>query len=252
MTTAARRRFTSHLSLPRWIRTEPTAAAERPLVAGWVVISAALLPTVLTVAWLLADAVQPRSYSPVRQTVSVLSGYAGTDRWLVTMALYIVGTGYLVTAAGLTLLTREARAGLAIAGVAAVGVASFPEPAHGTNNVHAFFTGVGAVTIAIWPALADRHPAVRTALGRRTSFVAIGASLLLFTWTAIETHVGGALGLAERVSSAAQACWPLVVVLGLRRAAANHQDDDQRPAVRDRRVDAFGNTERATAMCRHE
>jgi len=251
VTTAARRRFTSHIALPRWILTQPTAAAEQPVVAGWVVISAALLPTVLTAAWLLADAVQPASYSPVRQTVSVLSGYAGTDRWLVTSALYTVGIGYLITAAGLTMLTREARAGLAVAGVAAVGVASFPEPVHGTNGTHAFFTGIGAVTIAIWPALADRHPAVRAGLGRGTSLVAIGVSLALFSWTAIETHFGGALGLAERVSSAAQACWPLVVVVALRRAA-NRDDDDQRPAVRDRGVDALGNPECATAMCRYE
>jgi hypothetical membrane protein len=217
-----------------------------------VVASAAVLPTVLTAAWLVADSVQPPSYSPLRQTVSTLSGYAGTDRWLVTSALYVIGIGYLVTAAGLSVLTREARAGLVVAGVAAIGIASFPEPVHGTDSAHAVFTAIGAVTIAIWPALADRHPSVRAALGRRTSIVAIGVSIALFGWTAIETHAGDALGLAERLSSAVQACWPLVVVLALRRAASNRQDDDEWPAVGDRGIDSFGYPQRAPAMGRHE
>ena len=55
-------------------------AVGRNPIGGWVVLCSVLLPTVLTVAWLIAGALQPPSYSPVSQTVSVLSGHAGNDR----------------------------------------------------------------------------------------------------------------------------------------------------------------------------
>ena len=185
----------------------------------WTLGAAALLPALLTTAWLVADAVQPASYSPVRQTVSVLSGYAGIDRWIVTAALYAIGLGYVVTAAGLAALATPARVGLVIAGAAAIGVASFPEPAHGTSHAHALFTVIGAVTITIWPALVARQESALAAVGVRATIMAICVSLALFGWTVVETRNGSALGLAERVSSALQSSWPFVVAFALRRPA---------------------------------
>jgi hypothetical protein len=44
-----------------------------------------------TAGYLVAGTLQPTSYSPVRDTVSVLAGYAGADRWLMTSALFLVG-----------------------------------------------------------------------------------------------------------------------------------------------------------------
>jgi hypothetical protein len=70
-------------------------------VPSWAVFSAFLTLVLLIGAWLAADAVQPASYSPIRQTISALAGYAGTDRWIMTGALFLVGGCYLVTAAGL-------------------------------------------------------------------------------------------------------------------------------------------------------
>ncbi len=74
----------------------------QPAVSDWAVISAGLTPVLLAAAWLAAGALQPASYSPVRQTVSVLAGYGGTDRWIVTRALFLAGGFYFVTAAGLS------------------------------------------------------------------------------------------------------------------------------------------------------
>jgi hypothetical protein len=88
----------------RWL------SADRP-IAAWVPVGAALPPTLLALAWLIGDAVQPTSYSPIRQTVSVLAGHAGTDRWIVTGALSVIGACHLATAAGLRALTL--RPGLA-------------------------------------------------------------------------------------------------------------------------------------------
>ena len=70
-------------------------------VPGWAVVSAGLAPVLATGGWLVAEAVQPASYSPIRKTISVLAGHAGTDRWIMTGALFLVGGCQLVTAAGL-------------------------------------------------------------------------------------------------------------------------------------------------------
>ena len=50
-------------------------------VPGWAVGTALLAPAVLVGGWLIAGALQPASYSPMRQTMSVLAGHSGTDRW---------------------------------------------------------------------------------------------------------------------------------------------------------------------------
>ncbi|MDT4894166.1 MAG: hypothetical protein QOE97_3201 [Pseudonocardiales bacterium] len=235
MTTARGRRFIDLLAVPR---TQPAAMAPERPVTRWTVACTAMLPTVLTSAWLIAGALQPPDYSPVRQTVSVLAGHAGSHRWIMTSALYVVGAGYLVTAALMTVLSAPCRAGLVLAGAAAIGVASFPQPEHGTSQAHAVCTGIGAITLASWPAVAARQHSVRAALGARVTNTAIVVSALVFFWTFIETRDGTALGLAERVSSVGQACWPLVVALALRGAQAGAQPGERRDDARDGALDA--------------
>jgi hypothetical protein len=53
-------------------------------VHQWAIISAGLAPILLTGAYLIAGILQPASYSPVRETISVMAGQAGTDRWVMT------------------------------------------------------------------------------------------------------------------------------------------------------------------------
>jgi hypothetical protein len=49
-------------------------------MAWWAVVSASLAPALLIGGWFVAGVLQPASYSPVRQTLSVLASDAGTDR----------------------------------------------------------------------------------------------------------------------------------------------------------------------------
>jgi len=118
----------------------------------WAVVSAGLSPGLVAGAWLAADAVQPASYSPVRQTISLLAGYAGTDRWILTGALFLTGGCHLVTAAGLARVRPAARVLLVIAGLASIGISASPEPVRGSVPQHPAWTALGAVTITIWPA----------------------------------------------------------------------------------------------------
>jgi hypothetical membrane protein len=184
-------------------------------------------PVLLTGSWLIADALQPSSYSPVRQTVSVLAGQAGTDRWIMTAALFLIGACYLLAAIGLVPLSGPARLLLALGGLCSIGIALSPEPVTGPSPAHLAWTGIGATAMAIWPAFTGRRlprgPRVLT-VGSAAAATAVFLALLL--WVVIETQGGAALGLAERLCSSAEAAWPFVVALALRRSPAAVAGDE--------------------------
>ncbi len=69
-------------------------------------------------------------------TISAMAGQAGTDRWVMTSGIFLVAGCYLVTAAGLTGVRPSARALLAVAGAAGIGIAASPEPAGGATPRH--------------------------------------------------------------------------------------------------------------------
>jgi hypothetical protein len=150
---APTRRDGPSASIPRPGRDQPDdqvpawaagAGTPRRLVAWWAVVSASLAPALLIGGWLIAGALQPASYSPVRQTLSVLASDAGTDRWIMTTAFLLVGGCHLVTAAGPRCVRIRARVLLAAAGMASIGIAACPEPARGSSPVHLTWTVLGA------------------------------------------------------------------------------------------------------------
>jgi hypothetical protein len=193
--------------------TSPPSPSDRT-VPGWAVVSAALQPALLTAGWLVAGALQPASYSPVRETVSVLAGYSGSDRWIMTDAMLLAGGCYLVTAVGMAGLRPAARVLLLVAGLCSVGIAASPEPASGPSALHLAWTTAGAITLAIWPAVAGwRAPPVSA----RCLIIVTVVFAAMLGWVLVEIQVGSALGLAERTTASVQTCWPLVVALLLRR-----------------------------------
>jgi hypothetical protein len=183
---------------------------------GWAVVSAALSPALATGGWLIAGALQPASYSPIRMTVSVMSGYAGTDRWVMTAALFLVGGCQLVTAAGLSGVRVPARILLAVSGLCSIGIAASPEPARGSNPQHLAWTALGAAALAVWPAFATRRAPPRPLiLSSYGSAVVTAVFMALLGWLVIETQVGVDLGLAERVFLSTETCWPFIVAIAL-------------------------------------
>jgi hypothetical membrane protein len=186
-------------------------------VPWWTVVSAGLAPVLATGGWLVADAVQPASYSPIRKTVSVMAGHAGTDRWIMTGALFLVGGCQLVTAAGLAGVRAPARILLAVAGLSSIGIALSPEPARGSTPQHLAWTSLGAVAIAVWPALvARRAPPRPLILSSYGCAVVTAVFIALLAWLVIETQGGSDLGLAERLFLSTETCWPFVVAIALR------------------------------------
>ena len=189
-----------------------------PAARPWAIISAGLAPILLTGAYLIAGILQPASYSPVRSTISVMAGQAGTDRWVMTGGIVLTGGCYLVTAAGLTGVRAPARALLIVAGLAGIGIAASPEPARGATPRHLAATVLGAVTITVWPAFAARRAAPRPLiLGVCGSAAVTAVFAALLGWLLAETRDGSVLGLAERLTTSIQTCWPFIVAVALRR-----------------------------------
>jgi hypothetical protein len=184
------------------------------LVPAWAVVSAALQPALLTAGWLVGGALQPAVYSPVRETVSVLAGYGGIDRWIMTDAMLLAGGCYVVTAVGMAALRPAARVLLLVAGLCSVGIAASLEPASGPSALHLAWTTAGAITITIWPAVAGWRAPPVSAQGLVVVTVVFAAML---GWVLVEIQGGGALGLAERTTASVQTSWPLLVALLLRR-----------------------------------
>ena len=217
-------------------------ARSSPAVHPWAIISAGLAPILLTGTYLIADILQPASYSPVRTTISVMAGQAGTDRWVMTGGIFLTGGCYLVTAAGLTGVRASARALLIVAGLAGVSIAASPEPARGATPRHLAWTVLGAVAVALWPAFAARRASPRPLILSVHGSAAVTAVFVaLLGWLFIETRDGSVLGLAERLTSSIQTCWPFIVAVALRRF---------RPGHRRERLGEDGVTGRARARSR--
>jgi len=201
---------------------QATWRSSRRPVPSWAVVSAGLAPVLATGGWLVADAVQPASYSPIGKTISVMSGRAGTDRWIMTGALLLVGACQLVTAAGLAGLRMPARILVAVAGLCSIGIAVSPEPARGSTPQHLAWTALGAVALAVWPAFAAwRAPPGPAILSRDGGAVVTAVFVALLGWLVIETQGGRDLGLAERLFLSIETCWPFIVAIALRRRSAS-------------------------------
>jgi hypothetical protein len=183
--------------------------------------TALLVPVVLVVGWLVAGALQPASYSPMRQTMSVLAGHAGTDRWVMTAALLLVGSCQIATGAGLTGVGMPARILLILTGLSTLGIAATPEPATGPTARHLAFAVSCVITTSVWPVfVARRRPARPWILSVYGCATALAVFAGLSCWLLIAAREGaGDLGLVERLASAVQGLFPLLVVLALRQTA---------------------------------
>jgi len=202
------------LPIPACLRLASSAS-----LARWAVVSTALPPLVMLGAWLVADALQPSSYSPLQSSISGLAALGATDRWIVTSALFLVGACYFVTAGCLQSLRMPARTVLLIAGVSSIGIAISPQPVHGSNAQHLVWTSLGAAAITVWPAFtASRAPSPPLILRARSPAAVTVVFLVLLAWLIAETQHGTVLGLAERLVSGTQITWPFVVALTLQKA----------------------------------
>ncbi|MEV8512458.1 DUF998 domain-containing protein [Dactylosporangium sp. NPDC051484] len=196
------------------------------VVARYALWSSSAAPVLLIGGWTLAAALQPgpsvqhEGYDSLRDTISALAGYGAAHRWVMTLALLGVGVCHLATARGLRPFATPARVMLGAGGAATILAAAFPLPASGASGAHQSAATVAFVCLALWPAL-WRHAGGRTA--RPPVSVMVPATLVLAALLlgfAAAVGTGVLVGLAERLAAGAQAVWPLVTVLLLRRSRA--------------------------------
>lgn len=201
----------------------PTAPAGTP---AWALVSAAVAPVAMIGGWTLAAALQP-SFDPVRETISALAATDAATPWVMTAGLALTGVAHVVTAAGLRPLPRAARVLHAVGGLATLAVAALPVDV--ASRPHGIAAGLGFGALALWPAAAWR-PGTR---GVRRRGVALGAAAVLSGLLAlfvlelqgVTPDGGAATGSTERLVAGAQALWPLVVVVALRREHAQAARD---------------------------
>jgi hypothetical membrane protein len=178
----------------------------------WSLASAGVAPIALIGGWTVAAARQPQ-FDSLHQTISALAAHSATDRWIMTAGLAALGACHVVTAAGMSTAGRAGRVILGLGGVATLAVALFPQPQQGSSGAHVSAAAIGFVCLTTWPLLAaDRSRAGWSALGQRSSCAAFTVLLALLIWFVTQLD-GDLAGLTERVLAAAQALWPLVVVV---------------------------------------
>jgi hypothetical protein len=211
----------TQLARPDLARNRSGRDRVRPasLVPGWVLGTALLGPAVLVGGWLIAGALQPASYSPIGQTISILAGQTGTDRWVMTAALLVVGSCQIATGVGLTAVRRPARILLILTGLSTLGLVAAPELSSGPSPRHLAFAVSCVVTTAVWPALVVRRAPAASWLLSVTGGLAVTTLFAgLSCWLLIAAQAGaGDLGMVERLTSGVQSLYPLVVAIALRR-----------------------------------
>jgi hypothetical protein len=139
-----------------------------------------------------------------------------------TLTFLVVGACDVVTAVALRPARVPGRLILMAAAVAGFLVAVSPEQP-GTNFPlpHMIWAAAGCAALVAWPAGAWRRgTSVPWGLRPAVSAAAVTVLLALLAWFGAELITrGGQAGLAERIFGAAQALWPLAVVVSCRRAA---------------------------------
>jgi len=184
-------------------------------VAWWGAISAVAAPVLLIGGWTVAAGLQP-GFDPVADTVSALAAIGTTDRWVMNLVFVLVGACYILTALALRSAKTVGRMTLIAGAIAGMLVAANPEHAGGFGSVpHFVFASLGFAGLTPWPAAAARKgPEVPWGLRSAPAVAAVVVQFALLAWFGTELILaGGQVGLAERVMGAAQATWPLAVVL---------------------------------------
>jgi len=171
--------------------------------------------------WTVAAGLQTHHFDPVSGSISALAAVGATDRWVMTLALLSTGVCHVITGLALRPAAPAGRLILMIGGVAVMMVAANPQHAGGVGTLpHTFWATLGFIALAAWPVASwKRGPSVPYGLRPAVAAGAAAVQACLLAWFYAEvTTSGGQLGLAERVLAAAQAIWPLAVVLTCRRS----------------------------------
>jgi hypothetical membrane protein len=174
----------------------------------------------MVAGWTVAAGLQPRSFNAVAEPVSALAAVGAADRWVMSLTFVAVGACVFATGLALRPAGTPGRLMLMAGAVAGMLVAAYPErPGVLFPVPHMICAAVGCAGVVAWPAGAWRRgSSVPWGLRPAVSAGAVAVLVVLVAWFGAELATGGGLaGLAERIFGAAQALWPLAVVVSCRR-----------------------------------
>ena len=201
----------------------------------WGVASSVAAPVLMVAGWTIAAGLQPHPVDPVSETVSALAAVGATDRWGMSLAFALVGACDVITALALRPARAAGRVILMAGAVAGMLIAVNPEyPGTRFPVPHMVCAAIGGAGVVAWPAAAWRRgPSVPWGLRPAVSAGAVVVLFALAAWFGVQLIVaGGQAGLAERLFGAAQALWPLIVVVSCRVATRKHSHSLQLPQAR--------------------
>jgi hypothetical membrane protein len=186
----------------------------------WVVCAAVLAPVLLIGGWTIAATFQPPTYLWTQDTISALARIGAPERWFMTTAFAGLGVCYLLIAFGLRAAAPLGRAVLFIGGGTTILLSALPLPPTGTSRAHGLVALAGFLAMALWPLAAARWSGATelTPWAFRVP-VAIAATVALLGingWFGLSLLPHELVGVSERASAAAEALWPLAVVLSTR------------------------------------
>jgi hypothetical protein len=182
----------------------------------WGVVSSMLAPVVLIGGWTAAADLQPVPFNALSRSISALAAQGMPYRWLITIVLLSVGACHVVTGLALRSAAEAGRIMLIFAGVSGMLIAANPQHISSGSPVHEIFSFTGVVLMTLWPVAGMRldrgaPPALRPQAAWGYGLFTLG----LLLWFTVELFGGAELGLAERVVTADQSLWPLIVVVSV-------------------------------------
>jgi hypothetical membrane protein len=183
------------------------------------VVSSSGAPLLLIGGWTVAAELQSEPLDPIMETISALAALDADHRWVMTSALIGVGLCHITTSLALRPVAVGGRVLLALGGIAGLFLAATPLPGEDADGAaHRVSATAAFLALSLWPALSWRRGIavpwpIRPAVGAAASAVLLG---LLAAFGFELAQDGAMVGLFERIAAAAQAVWPLAVVLGLR------------------------------------
>jgi hypothetical membrane protein len=179
----------------------------------WGVVSSVLAPILLIGGWTAAADLQPVPFDAMSRSISALASQGTPYRWLITVALLGVGACHVVTGLALRPAAEAGRIMLIFGGVSGMLIAANPQHIHSGSPVHEFFSFTGVGLMTLWPVAGMRldHGAPPALQPQAVCSYAL-FTLGLVLWFTAELYHGHELGLAERVVTADQSLWPLIVV----------------------------------------
>jgi hypothetical protein len=139
-----------------------------------------------------------------------------------SLTFVVVGLCDVITGLALRPARLTGRLILIVGAISGMLVAANPEHPGGFGSVpHFVFAATGFALLTTWPLGAIRRgPGTPWALRPAVAAAAVAVQFALLAWFGAELILAaGQVGLAERIMGAAQALWPLTVVLSTRLAA---------------------------------